>query len=93
MAGGALGPLRPVGLLDRLRPAEARHRAGQDRRAVARLDTDLRAAGIGAEDAAGLADTVINTLEGAELSAQVARSEEPLHLAGRHLSRLISTYA
>ncbi|MFI6157140.1 TetR/AcrR family transcriptional regulator [Kitasatospora sp. NPDC051170] len=53
----------------------------------------LRAGGIAAEEAAGLAGTVIDTLEGAELSAQVARSEEPLRLAGRHLARLLSTYA
>ncbi|MFJ9694425.1 TetR/AcrR family transcriptional regulator [Kitasatospora sp. NPDC101183] len=53
----------------------------------------LHASGIAPEDAADLAATVINALEGAELSAQVARSEEPLHLAGRHLARLISTYA
>ncbi|MEV0622074.1 hypothetical protein AB0I81_52765 [Nonomuraea sp. NPDC050404] len=39
-----------------------------------------------------LAHTVINTLEGAELDAQVSRSEEPLHIAGRHLARLINSY-
>ncbi|MFJ8624420.1 TetR/AcrR family transcriptional regulator [Kitasatospora sp. NPDC093550] len=53
----------------------------------------LHGAGIGEEDARELAGTVINTLEGAELSAQVARSEEPLLVAGRHLARLLATYA
>ncbi|MFE7131300.1 TetR/AcrR family transcriptional regulator [Streptomyces sp. NPDC057638] len=49
----------------------------------------LQAAGM-AEDVAGdLATTVISTLEGAELAAQVARDEKPLLLAGRHLAQLI----
>ncbi|MER6299126.1 TetR/AcrR family transcriptional regulator [Kitasatospora sp. NPDC001539] len=56
------------------------------------VEERLRAAGIGGEDARELAGTVINTLEGAELSAQVARSEDPLHTAGRHLARLLATY-
>ncbi|MFH9351062.1 hypothetical protein [Kitasatospora sp. NPDC017646] len=41
---------------------------------------------------AAMAGTVISALEGAELAAQVARSEEPLHVAGRHLARLLATY-
>ncbi|MFH8382192.1 hypothetical protein ACH4E7_14760 [Kitasatospora sp. NPDC018058] len=56
------------------------------------MQEHLRASGIGPEDARELAGTVINTLEGTELSAQVARSEEPLHTAGRHLARLLATY-
>ncbi|MBO1416364.1 TetR/AcrR family transcriptional regulator [Streptomyces sp. FH025] len=56
------------------------------------VEERLRAAGIGPEDARDLAGTVINTLEGAELAAQVARSEEPLHVTGRHLARLLATY-
>ncbi|MFE4973978.1 TetR/AcrR family transcriptional regulator [Kitasatospora sp. NPDC056651] len=56
------------------------------------VEERLRAAGIGEEDARELAGTVINTLEGAELAAQVARSEEPLLVTGRHLARLLSTY-
>jgi TetR/AcrR family transcriptional repressor of lmrAB and yxaGH operons len=44
-------------------------------------------------EARDLAATVINTLEGAEVTAQVTRSETPLLLAGRHLSRLIASYA
>ena len=56
------------------------------------VEERLRTAGIGAEDARELAGTVINTLEGAELAAQVARSEEPLNIAGRHLARLLATY-
>ncbi|GAA0490150.1 TetR/AcrR family transcriptional regulator [Streptomyces olivaceiscleroticus] len=52
----------------------------------------LRAAGIAAPDADELALTVINTLEGAELSAQLRRSEKPLLVAGHHLERLIRLY-
>ncbi|MBD0670313.1 TetR/AcrR family transcriptional regulator [Streptomyces sp. CBMA156] len=52
----------------------------------------LRTAGIGEEDAVELAGTVINALEGAELSAQVARSEQPLLVTGRHLVRLLAGY-
>lgn len=44
-------------------------------------------------EAQDLAATVINTLEGAEVTAQVTRSETPLLLAGRHLSRLVASYA
>jgi AcrR family transcriptional regulator len=36
--------------------------------------------------------TVISTLEGAELLAQVTKSERPLLLAGDHLARLINSY-
>ncbi|MFF8290762.1 TetR/AcrR family transcriptional regulator [Streptomyces sp. NPDC016309] len=39
-----------------------------------------------------LAGTVISTLEGAEVTAQVTRSEEPLLQAGRQLARLVATY-
>ncbi|MEW1837352.1 hypothetical protein AB0392_05280 [Nonomuraea angiospora] len=52
----------------------------------------LRRVGIAEQDARELAHTVINTLEGAELDAQVSHSEQPLHIAGRHLARLISSY-
>lgn len=52
----------------------------------------LLGAGIAEQDARALAHTVINTLEGAELDAQVSHSEEPLHIAGRHLARLIDSY-
>ncbi|MEV7185206.1 TetR/AcrR family transcriptional regulator [Kitasatospora sp. NPDC093102] len=53
----------------------------------------LLAAGIGEEDALELAGTVISALEGAELAAQIARSEQPLLVAGNHLSRLLTGYA
>ena len=53
----------------------------------------LRDAGIPDRDARELACTVINTLEGAELAAQVARSDRPLRIAGTHLARLIASYA
>ncbi|MFD5319438.1 TetR/AcrR family transcriptional regulator [Streptomyces sp. NPDC127098] len=49
-------------------------------------------AGIAEQDAHDLAHTVINTLEGAELTAQVTRSGEPLEIAGRHLARLVDSY-
>ncbi|MFC4562472.1 TetR/AcrR family transcriptional regulator [Nocardiopsis mangrovi] len=52
----------------------------------------LRGAGIADGDARDLASTVISTLEGAELAAQVAKDEEPLYVAGRHLARLIDSY-
>lgn len=52
----------------------------------------LRQAGIAEEDAAALAHTVINTLEGAELTAQVSENEQSLLIAGEHLARLIDSY-
>ncbi|MGW1144145.1 TetR/AcrR family transcriptional regulator [Streptomyces sp. NPDC002454] len=52
----------------------------------------LRAAGFAEEVAEELAHTVISTLEGAELAAQVSRSSTPLEIAGRHLARLVDLY-
>ncbi|MEV7803566.1 TetR/AcrR family transcriptional regulator [Microbispora sp. NPDC088329] len=49
-------------------------------------------AGFREEDARDLATTVISTLEGAEVTAQVRRSEEPLRAAGRQLARLVGSY-
>ncbi|MEU3597515.1 TetR/AcrR family transcriptional regulator [Streptomyces sp. NPDC006798] len=51
----------------------------------------LRAAGVADGEADDLACTVISTLEGAEFASQVARGARPLHLAGTHLARLISS--
>ncbi|MEU0657745.1 TetR/AcrR family transcriptional regulator [Streptomyces lavendulocolor] len=48
--------------------------------------------GIARADARELAGTVISALEGAEVTAQVMRSEEPLLQAGRQLARLVATY-
>jgi len=48
--------------------------------------------GFSAADARELASTVISTLEGAEVTAQVMRSEEPLRTAGRQLARLVRSY-
>ncbi len=48
--------------------------------------------GLAEDTAKELAGATISTLEGAELTAQVLRSEEPLLAAGRHLARLIRTY-
>ncbi|WP_430542682.1 TetR/AcrR family transcriptional regulator [Streptomyces iconiensis] len=50
----------------------------------------LSASGFEEEEARELGHMVINTLEGAEIAAQVARSDDPLEIAGRHLARLIS---
>ncbi|WP_067828053.1 TetR/AcrR family transcriptional regulator [Actinomadura kijaniata] len=52
----------------------------------------LRRSGLPEDVADDLAHTVINALEGAEMSAQVSQSETPLRLAGRHLARLIDSY-
>ncbi|MEU7001936.1 TetR/AcrR family transcriptional regulator [Nonomuraea sp. NPDC046570] len=52
----------------------------------------LRRCGFAEDVAHDLAHTVINTLEGAEMSAQVSQSEAPLEIAGRHLARLIDSY-
>ncbi|MCG5215826.1 TetR/AcrR family transcriptional regulator [Streptosporangium sp. KLBMP 9127] len=52
----------------------------------------LRRSGFPEDVAHDLAHTVINTLEGAEMSAQVSQSEAPLEIAGRHLARLIDSY-
>ncbi|MEU9866074.1 TetR/AcrR family transcriptional regulator [Streptomyces sp. NPDC047971] len=52
----------------------------------------LRDTGFAEADAEELAHTVIATLEGAELAAQVARSVTPLEVAGRHLARLVASY-
>ncbi|WP_432062574.1 TetR/AcrR family transcriptional regulator [Streptomyces sp. S1] len=52
----------------------------------------LAKAGIPAEDAHELAHTVISTLEGAELAAQVSGSREPLEIAAKHLARLVDAY-
>ncbi|MEU8773291.1 TetR/AcrR family transcriptional regulator [Streptomyces sp. NPDC048606] len=52
----------------------------------------LLTAGFDAATAQEIAGTVISTLEGAEVTAQVNRSEEPLHAAGRQLARLVRSY-
>ncbi|MEV0125052.1 TetR/AcrR family transcriptional regulator [Streptomyces sp. NPDC050703] len=56
------------------------------------VEERLLGAGFGAEDAREVATTVISTLEGAEVTAQVTRSEEPLRAAGRQLARLVASY-
>ncbi|MGY0059436.1 TetR/AcrR family transcriptional regulator [Streptomyces sp. LZ34] len=55
------------------------------------LDKLLRC-GFEAEDGRELATTIISALEGAEVTAQVNRSEEPLRAAGRQLARLVRSY-
>jgi TetR/AcrR family transcriptional repressor of lmrAB and yxaGH operons len=52
----------------------------------------LLRSGLSIQNAQELATTIISTLEGAEVTAQVNRSEEPLLVVGKQLARLISTY-
>ncbi|MEV0113471.1 TetR/AcrR family transcriptional regulator [Streptomyces sp. NPDC050844] len=56
------------------------------------VEEKLLAAGFAAPDAREVATTVISALEGAEVTAQVNRSEEPLRAAGRQLARLVGSY-
>ncbi|MFK4065317.1 TetR/AcrR family transcriptional regulator [Streptomyces sp. NPDC029674] len=56
------------------------------------VEERLLGAGFSAQDAREVASTVISALEGAEVTAQVARSEEPLRAVGRQLARLVGTY-
>ncbi|MEV8530632.1 TetR/AcrR family transcriptional regulator [Streptomyces sp. NPDC051211] len=80
--------LESVGRLPDLQAACARAFANWQRL----VEEKLLASGVAEEDARDLAATVINTLEGAEMSAQVTQSQTPLLVAGRHLSRLIGSY-
>ncbi|GAA2096457.1 TetR/AcrR family transcriptional regulator [Actinomadura alba] len=48
--------------------------------------------GFRTQSARELATTIISALEGAEVKAQVDRSEEPLQAAGRQLARLVRSY-
>jgi TetR/AcrR family transcriptional repressor of lmrAB and yxaGH operons len=52
----------------------------------------LLGCGFPSQSAQELATTVISTLEGAEVTAQVNRSVEPLQVAGRQLARLVRSY-
>lgn len=52
----------------------------------------LLSCGFPAQAARELATTVISAVEGAEVTAQVNRSEAPLLAAGRQLARLIGSY-
>ncbi|MGW0537040.1 TetR/AcrR family transcriptional regulator [Streptomyces sp. NPDC003032] len=56
------------------------------------VEERLLGAGFAAQDAHEVATTVIGALEGAEVTAQVARSEEPLRAVGRQLARLVGSY-
>ncbi|MEV0526959.1 TetR/AcrR family transcriptional regulator [Streptomyces sp. NPDC050439] len=56
------------------------------------VEEKLLGSGFAAPDARDLATTVISALEGAEVTAQVNRSEEPLRAAGRQLARLVGSY-
>ncbi|MEU8678649.1 TetR/AcrR family transcriptional regulator [Streptomyces sp. NPDC048560] len=48
--------------------------------------------GFPSQNARELATTIISALEGAEVTAQVNRSEEPLLMAGRQLARLVRSH-
>jgi len=48
--------------------------------------------GFPSQSARELATTIIAALEGAEVTAQVNRSEEPLQVAGQQLARLVRSY-
>ena len=52
----------------------------------------LLGSGFPSQNARELATTVVSALEGAEVTAQVTRSEEPLQAAGRQLARLVRSY-
>jgi TetR/AcrR family transcriptional repressor of lmrAB and yxaGH operons len=52
----------------------------------------LLRSGFRAGDAGELATITISALEGAEVTAQVNRSEEPLRVTGRQLARLVGSY-
>lgn len=56
------------------------------------VEEKLLGSGFAAQDARELATTVISALEGAEVTAQVSRSEEPLRAVGRQLARLVGSY-
>lgn len=56
------------------------------------VEERLLGAGFAAQDAREVATTVIGALEGAEVTAQVTRSEEPLRVVGRQLARLVGSY-
>ncbi|MFE2037490.1 TetR/AcrR family transcriptional regulator [Streptomyces scopuliridis] len=57
------------------------------------LAAKFRACGFADEDAEELACTVLGALEGAEVTSQVFRSEQPLLTAGRHLARLVRSWS
>ncbi|MFB6521316.1 TetR/AcrR family transcriptional regulator [Streptomyces sp. NPDC056401] len=80
--------LESVGRMPELQAACAQAFANWQQLVAAKL----LACGHPEAEARDLAVTVINTLEGAEMTSQVTRSRTPLLLAGRHLSRLVSSY-
>ncbi|PVE13581.1 TetR/AcrR family transcriptional regulator [Streptomyces scopuliridis] len=57
------------------------------------LAAKFRECGFADEDAEELACTVLGALEGAEVTSQVFRSEQPLLTAGRHLARLVRSWS
>ncbi|MGW6746627.1 TetR/AcrR family transcriptional regulator [Streptomyces sp. NPDC055025] len=57
------------------------------------LSAKFRECGFGEKEAEDLACTVLASLEGAEVTSQVFRSEQPLLTAGRHMAQLIGSQA
>ncbi|WP_022891624.1 TetR/AcrR family transcriptional regulator [Agromyces subbeticus] len=56
------------------------------------VNDKLLRCGFPSDTAAELATTVISALEGAEVTAQVNRTAEPLLVTGRQLARLVGSY-
>ncbi|MEU9108975.1 TetR/AcrR family transcriptional regulator [Streptomyces xanthophaeus] len=81
--------LETVGRLPDIQAACARAFANWQHLVAAKL----LASGHPEQQARDLAATVLNTLGGAEVSAQVEQSRTPLLVAGRHLARLVASYA
>jgi AcrR family transcriptional regulator len=69
---------------------QAAENAYENWRALVR--DELARSGFAEDVAHDLAHSVINLLEGAELSAQVSQSTAPLEIAGRHLAVLIDAH-
>ncbi|MDX3855599.1 TetR/AcrR family transcriptional regulator [Streptomyces sp. AK02-01A] len=57
------------------------------------LAAKFRRSGFSDEEADDLACTVLAALEGAEVTSQVFRSEQPLLTAGRHMARLVKSWS
>ncbi|MGW0392978.1 TetR/AcrR family transcriptional regulator [Streptomyces sp. NPDC003042] len=81
--------LETVGRLPELQAACAQAFANWQHLVAAKL----LASGYPEPVARDLAVTIVATLEGAEMTSQVSQSSTPLLLAGRHLARLLTSYA
>lgn len=87
-------PLTATGLETAGRSAAIQAAVADAFRAWAEVVRDrLVEGGVDSVEAAELATTIINSLEGAEVAAQVARDPGPLRLVGKHLAALLRAYA